>query len=229
MRSHFRISHPKEEGMFQASKWISFRVLLDETEMESLLNTLSPFSFYNVSEIVQPDQAIFSASTFLSEYTTYVQALKKGTIYQPPKALFSSVISREPEALYGMDVKKGIILKILKPVVQISLHHFNYSPEDHSFYFMVHSKEAIQWGLQFSYPQLYSNSRTGDVIEVMKDHSYPNTELFRSLRKWMRGSSRPVPFLCDGKRVNVEARIGNGCFDWIDQHPQLKEKGLALA
>jgi len=229
MQEHFRISHPKEEGIFQASKWFSYRVLLDEAEMESLFSTLPAFSLYNVSEIVQPNQAVLSKEAFLSEYASSIQALKQGTVYHPPKPLFSSALSATPDAFYAMDVKKGVILKILEPVVQLSLHHFTYAPDNQSFHFMVHSQESIQWGLQFSYPQLYSNSIKGDVVEVMKDHNYPNTKLFRSLMKWMRNHSRPIPFLIEGKRVNVEARIGNLCFEWIDRHPQLKDKGLVIA
>lgn len=225
----FRVSHPKDEGTFQASKWFSYRVLLDETEMQDLFATLPPFELYNVSEVVSSEQAIFPREEFLSEYAKSIQALKKGEIYTPPKALFSSALSATSEAFYAMDVKKGIILKILQPVIQLSLHHFTYAPENQSFHFMVHSQESIQWGLQFSYPQLYSNSIQGDVIEVMKDHAYPNTALFRTLMKWMRNHSRPVPFLIQGEKKNVEARMGLQCFDWIENHPQLKEKGLVIA
>ena len=226
---NYRISHPKEEGTFQASKWFSYRVLLDEVEMQDLFAFLPAFDLYNVSEIVSPEEAIFSKEDFLSEYARSIQALKNGEVYTPPKALFSSALSATPDAFYAMDVKKGVILKILTPVIQLSLHHFTYAPENQSFHFMVHGRESIQWGLQFSYPQLYSNSIQGDVIEVMKERTYPNTELFRSLMKWMRNSSRPVPFLIDGQKKHVEARMGIQCFDWIEKHPQLKEKGLVIA
>jgi len=224
----FRISHPKKEGAFQASKWFSYRVLLDETEMEDLFATLPPFSLYNVSEIVDLSTATFSKEEFLSQHASYIQSLKEGCLHIPSKALFSSAMSATTDAFYAMDVKKGIILKLLEPVIQLSLHHFTYAPENHSFHFMVHSQESISWGLQFSYPQLYSNSEKGDVIEVMKDHSFPNTALFRALMKWMRNHSRPIPFLIEGRRVHVEARLGNQCFEWIHKHPELKEKNLII-
>ncbi|WP_420421396.1 hypothetical protein [Simkania sp.] len=225
----FRVSHPKEEGVFQASKWFSYRVLLDESEMEDLFAALPPFELYNVSEIVPIEQATFPKGDFLNEYAKSAGALKRGEVYMLPKALFSSALSATAEAFYAMDVKKGVILKILQPVIQLSIHHFTYAPENQSFHFMVHSQESIQWGLQFSYPQLYSNSIQGDIVEVMKEQTYPNTILFRALMKWMRNHSRPVPFLIDGQKKNVEARMGKKCFDWIENHPQLKEKGLVIA
>ncbi|MCB1067570.1 MAG: hypothetical protein KDK56_05235 [Simkania sp.] len=225
----FRVSHPKEEGVFQASKWFSYRVLLDESEMVDLFAFLPPFALYNVSEIVPLEEAVFSQEDFLNEYAKSAQALKNGEVYTPPKALFSSALSATSEAFYAMEVQKGVILKILQPVIQLSKHHFTYAAENQSFHFMVHSQESIQWGLQFSYPQLYSNSMQGDVVEVMKEQTYPNTILFRALMQWMRNHSRPVPFLINGQRKNVEARLGKRCFSWIESHPQLKEKGLVVA
>lgn len=228
MPQAFRISHPKKEGVFQASKWFSYRVLLDSFEMEDLFFSLPPFSLYNVSEIVSPAEAVFSHQDFLEAYTSHIQALKKGVIEDPPKAMFSSAMSSSNDVFYAMDVKKGVILKLLQPVIQLSIHHFTYSPERKAFHFMVHSQESVSWGLQFSYPQLYANSIKGDVIEVMKDRSLPNTILFRALMKWMRNNSRPSPFLIEGRRVNVEARLGNQCFEWINEHPGLKEQNLEI-
>lgn len=225
----FRISHPKEAGIFQASKWLSYRVLLDDIEMENLFSTLPPFALYNVSQIVSPNQTTFSHATFLESYASYVQMLKQQTSYEIPKALFSSVMSTTPDAFYAMDIKKGFLLKLLKPVIQLSLHHFTYEPENHSFHFMVHSQKSIRWGLQFSYPQLYSNSLQGDVIEVMKDQTNPNTELFRTLMKWMRNSSRPTSFLINGKKTYITARIGNNCLNWIENYGELKKSGLVVA
>lgn len=224
----FRVSHPREEGVFQASKWLTYRVLLGAEELADLFASLPSFSLYNVSEIVKHEEGTFSKEMFLSEYAAYIEALKRGSVYTLPKALFSCALSATPEAFYAMDVKKGIILKILKPVVQLSLHHFTYTPMNQSFHWMVHSQESVSWGLQFSYPQLYSNSMKGDVVELMKQQEDPNTCLFRTLMKWMRRNSRPIPFFIEGKRVNVEARLGETCFDWINTHPHLQEKNLII-
>jgi hypothetical protein len=224
----FRTSHPKVEGVFQASKWLFYRVLLDEAEMENLFSSLPPFELYATHGIVSPDEVQFSREEFLAQYGAYVQKLKKGETPIVPKPLFSAAVSATKEAFYQMEVSKGVIVKVAKPIVQLSAHHFNYSSETGDFHFMVHSKEAVEWGLQFSYPQIYSNSHDAEIIEVMKDRTYPNTELFRSLMKWMRSHTRPTPFEIQGKRVNSQARIGNRCFEWIGHHQGLKKVGLVV-
>lgn len=226
----FQVSNPKEAGLFQASKWLSYRVLLDEDEMEDLFAYLPLCELYNVSEIIDPSRPLFSKEQFLKEYSSYIRALKKGEGYPLNKPLFSAALSATHETFYAMEIpQKGIILKIQKPVIQLSLHHFIYSPLNNSFHFMVCSQESVSWGVQFSYPQIYSNSKQGDIIEVLKDKGHPNTPLFLALKTWMRNHSRPTPFLIDGKRVNIEPRIGSRCFPWINEHPGLKKNNLKVA
>lgn len=225
------ISHPKIEGKFQASKWLSHRALLDSGEMAALLSSLPPFKIYNVSEVVDFEESRISVDDFLIKYIDYVTSLKAGLIpditsYKP---YFSAAFSVDPEALYAMEVKEGkYIMRIKKPVIQLSLHHFTFSLEENSFHSMVHSKSAISWGLQFAYPQLYSNSIDNDVIEAFKDSTYPNTVLFKTLAKWMRAHTTPTPFIVDGKSINATFRLGKKSQKWINIHPQLKGAHLSL-
>lgn len=213
-----RISRPEDEGILQASKWLSFRVLLDEDELENLLSSLPPFAFYNVSNLVTLSAASFSLQDFLSAYRTYITSIKQGKSPEVLKPLFSSVMTTTEESLYAFPAKADkYILKPLFPVVQLSHHHFSFSPENQTFHSMIHSQNAISWGLQFSYPQIFSNSIKGDVIEVLKNPEMPNTDLFRTLSKWMRHYSRPTPFYYQGKRINATFRIGKQCLSWIHQ------------
>ncbi|MCB1080336.1 MAG: hypothetical protein KDK69_00810 [Chlamydiia bacterium] len=227
-----KLSHPKEEGLLQASKWLSHRALVDVREMQDLLESLPPFAIYNVSELVSLQTARISVENFLAKYIDYVTSLKAGVFVDetPFKPTFSCVFSASPKALYAMKAKEGqYIIKPLEPVVQLSFHHFIFSREQLQFHSMVHSQEAVSWGLQFSYPQLYSNSLKGDVIEVFKDPENPNTKLFQTLAKWMRSATTPVPFLLDDKKIHATFRIGKECFPWIDAHPHLPSSGLKVA
>ena len=226
-----KLSHPKKEGVLQTSKWLSHRALVDIGEMGALLESLPPFSIYNVSEIVSLQSACISSEDFLAKYIDYVTDLKAGIFLDeaPLKSTFSCVFSASSNALYAMKVKEGqYIIKPIKPVVQLSFHHFIFSPEHLQFHSMVHSKRSISWGLQFSYPQIYSNSLSGDVIEVFKNRENPNTKLFEALAKWMRKATMPVPFLLDSKKVHASFRLGKGCFRWIDAHPHLASAGLKV-
>ena len=164
-----KLSHPKIEGILQASKWLSHRALIDSIELENLFETLFPFFIYNVSELVALDKAEISHEDFLVRYVDYIASLKAGLVPDeaPLKPYFSAVFSASREALYAMEAKEGkYIIKPLAPVVQLSLHHFVYSSEEQRFHSMIHARNAVTWGLQFSYPQIYSNSKTLDIVEV---------------------------------------------------------------
>ncbi|NGX50752.1 MAG: hypothetical protein K1060chlam2_00603 [Chlamydiae bacterium] len=226
-----KLSDPKIEGVLHASKHLTHRALLDTAEMQSLLESLPSFSIYNVSEIVTLQNARFSIEDFLAKYIDYVAVLKAGVPLDeaPFKRIFSTAFSASSKALYAMKVKEGeYIIKPIKPVVQLSLHHFIFSKEQRRFHSMVHSEESISWGLQFSYPQIYTNSLGGEVVEVFKDRDDPNTKLFQALAKWMRGATTPVPFNLDGKKTNATFRLGRGCFSWIHSHPHLSDARLEV-
>ena len=226
-----KLSHPKKEGILQASKWLSHRALLDATEMQTLLESLPAFKIYNVSELVSMDDMGISTESFLTKYIDYITELKAGISPEevPLKPIFSCVFSADDQALYAMKAKEDTyIIKPLQPVVQLSLHHFTFSEEQGRFHSMVHSEQAVSWGLQFSYPQLYSNSIQGDVVEVFKSPDNSNTQLFQTLAKWMRKETKPVPFLVEGKKICATFRLGKACFKWIDAHPHLSRLSLEV-
>lgn len=226
-----RLSHPKVEGILQASKWLSHRALLDSGEMESLLSSLPPFSIYNVSELVDLHETQISIDDFLVRYVDYIATIKAGLLPDEAhlKPYFSAAFSARPEALYAMKVKEGkYIIKPIEPVIQLSLHHFTFSEEQMAFHSMVHSKDAVTWGLQFSYPQLYSNSINSDLVEVYKDKENPNTQLFQTLAKWMRAHTTPTPFHLGEKPLNATFRLGKRSHVWARLHPQLEHFRLTL-
>ena len=226
-----RLSTPKEEGLIQASKWLSHRALLDVSEVEALLSALPPFEIVNVSQVVYPEECIISKEDFLVKYVDYVTSLKAGLIPDIThfKPYFSAAFSATSDAFYAMEAKEGkIIARVKTPVVQLSFHHFTFSHEELSFQSMVHSKSAISWGLQFAYPQLFSNSLNNEVIEVYKDDTYPNTPLFKTLAKWMRAHTTPTPFVVEGKPLNATFRLGKKSQKWAHSHPQLKGARLSL-
>ena len=128
-----------------------------------------------------------------------------------------------------MKAGKGqYIIKAKEPVVQLGLHHFTFSAQQKAFHSMVHSEEAVTWGLQFSYPQLYSNSIDNDLIEIYKDRGNPNTQLFQTLAKWMRAHTTPTPFIVEGKPLNATFRLGKQSQVWVKVHPQLEHFRLSL-
>ncbi len=222
---------PKVNPALQCSKWLSSSVLLDAQEMQELMQALGDFWIFRVSGILQTSEGEISKEEFLDCYFHYIEALKNG---QPPftdprlQSYFSAVFTSSSDALYEVALPGGQkLIKIGRPVVQLQKHRFNYSKADGKFRSMGMGQESIQWGIHFSYPQLYQDGAL-QVKEVRGQEEFPNTALFKRLQKWVRDHTAPTPFMVNGKRINVPIRLGKNCFDWINHHPQLKGKGLTV-
>lgn len=222
-----QISTPKLEGVLQVSKWLKVQVLLDADEMSELISALGPVFFVSASAPVQAEEAVISADMFLKKYAEYVSLLKQGQIpsVEEFRRYFSCALSSDLESFYAMAMEDGrYLIKPRKPVVQLQAHHFFYSTLDGQFHPMVLSNESVSWGLQFSYPQLFQDPATRQVVRV--GDAFPNTVLFAKLQKWMRSATLPTPFIVQNKRTNSPIRIGRKSLSWIKSHPQLKQREI---
>ena len=235
MHPHFpsKLSSISQEGALQASKWIKHPVLVDTAEMQDLLKMLSPSDLFIVSQPVTKEDAWVSPDKFIKFYSEYIDALKSGSIpnEETLRHYFSSILTRDyDQVLYAMPVGKQekFLIKALKPIIQLQLHHFYFSPLDTTFHSMVLSEESVTWGIQFSYPQLCLDLKTKEIKKVKDTEEFPNTELFSKLTKWVRASTMPTPFIWQGRRINPPIRLGKSCFSWINQHPGLRGKGLEV-
>jgi hypothetical protein len=231
MQTPIRISSPKLEGILQVSKWIKMQVLLDGSEMEELLNALGSVYFVVVSEPVKSEQGIISKESFLEKYTDYIYLLKRGEMPPPEefRRFFSCALSSTLAPFYAIAAgNEKFLIKPVKPVIQLQAHHFFYSDLDGKFHPMVLSPESISWGVQISYPQLYQDPTTRQVVKIIDSGDFPNTALFTQLIRWMRSNTLPTPFHCKGARINAPIRIGKQSLAWIKNHPQLKQKGIEV-
>ncbi len=203
------ISSPKDEGVLQASKWLKHRALLSGAELDALIAALPPFRIFNVASLVPLEEAEIPLSQFRTAYHEYASSIAVGKTPSVDREIFSTVWTTSLDALYAFEAKQDLyMVKPRLPVVQLSHHRFQFSEETGEFYSMVHSDDAISWGLQFSYPQIFSNSIRAEVCEVLKEVSMPNNVLFQSIAKWMRNHTRPTPFLHREKALNATFRTG---------------------
>lgn len=219
-----QVGHP-----LQASKWIKLPMLLDPEEMVFLLEALGEFFVYFVGCVTPAGQGELARRTFLDLYYDYVCALREGREpdLAPCRAAFSSVFTVSQDTVYTVPVAGDKqLIRVAKPVVQLQAHTMGYSPVDGKFRSMVLGKDAINWGIQFSYPQLFQDPETSQIMSV--DTTFPNTKLFRALQRWMRQQTLPTPLTVNGVTTNVPIRIGKQCLRWIDQHPQLNVQGIQV-
>ncbi len=226
-----RISTPHEEGIMQVSKSLTFQVLLDDTEMESLLYSLGSFQIFIVSQPVGSDHGLLEKDQFIQAYRSYSSSLKNGVLPEEKaiRPVFSSVWTKEDTTLYALGVgEEKFLIKALKPIIQLQLHHLSHSKVDGKFHAMVQGKESITWGLQFSYPQIFQHPKTKEYSKVGNTPDFPNTPLFLALSRFLRQNTLPTPMIVDGRRMNLSVRLGKACFPWINSHPRLSENAFQV-
>ena len=205
-----RISSPKTEGSLQVSKWLKVQVLLDVDEMQQLIQSLGTLFFVVVSEPVKADEAVIFPNVFLEKYASYVDRLKQGQIPNADefRRFFSCAMSSSLDTFYAIAVANDqFLIKPKQPIVQLQMHHFFYSDLDGKFHPMVLSTDSISWGLQFSYPQLFQDPITRQVVKVIDSPDFPNTAMFTKLLKWMRHFTLPTPFEV------IPSSVENSIFD----------------
>lgn len=214
----------------QASKWLKCPVLLDRNEMEGLFQALGDFWIFAVSGVLRSTEGEIKQTDFLIEYGHYVEALKRGELpdEQQVRPYFSTIFTASTDMLYEIALpNQQKLIRVERPVIQLQSHRVDYSPVDGKFRSMVLGQNSIQWGIQFSYPQLFQDAAC-QVKQVRESEEFPNTILFKRMQKWMRDHTTVTPFLVENNRINVPIRLGKSCFSWINQHPQLQAKGIMV-
>ena len=221
------ISSP--EQALQVSKARKLPLLISLSEMEDLFAALQDFKIYDVSRPLFLDQAEIAQEDFLQSYAQYVRGISSGKLIDESelRPYFSAIFTATCDVLYAQKLPNGkYLVKARLPVVQLQRHHFIFSDTFHSG---VMGEGSITWGIQFSYPQLYLDPKTNQIGKVEKNERFPNTALFHRLAKWVRDNTSATPFLVGERQINQPMRLGKQCFEWINNHPHLKEKKLHVA
>lgn len=219
------------ESFLQVSKWLTSAMLLETAEMEQLFQALGKFYIFQVSSICKKDEETLSQSQFLEVYKQYLDELKAGTLDDEKRIriYFSSVFTADQDVVTRIPLQdEQQIIRVIKPVVQLQSHRIHYSDLEGKFRSKVFGKETISWGLQFSYPQLFLDQKTQEVIKLIEGDR-PNTQLFQTIQRWSRSNTIPTPFIVDGRKINVPMRLGKQCLSWINSHPHLLEKNIQVA
>lgn len=212
----------------EVSKWLEIQVLLSAEEMETLFthlnSALGAFHIYLTGVVTALGEGEVPQGAFLESYRLYVMALQSGQLPGNGE-YFSSVFSLSPDLLSILKVGDNRQLRrLIKPSVQLQPHSMGYSQEDGKFYSMVYGPDSIAWGVQFSYPQLFLDPATKEVLKVTESPEFPNTVFFRHMQRWVRHHTIPTPLQTPGGPVNLPVRLGKQCLSWINRHPQFKNR-----
>ncbi len=224
-------STPQVEGMALMSKYLSYDVLLDASEMQDLISYLGDIYLCNLSELITIDRAISSKEDFMQKYSAYVTSLvdSKEKFEDSETRIFSSFITKDLKSVYAFEMKDGkCLIKQKEPMLQMRSHSFSYNRENDTFHSMNFGESTIAFGVQFSYPQIFQDPKTKKIHHVLKEDQFLNNLLYKNLVKWMRKNTKPTPFLIDGKRKIATFRLGKNCFSWINSHRGLLQNKLVV-
>jgi len=169
-----------ENSQAKFSKWISLDVLIDENEIQSLFENLSPLFLLTMQNLSPKTPFLLELGKFLKVYQTYISLLKNGEhpILKDFKKVFYLFLSANLDDLYirsiGAD-KEALIFNT--PLIEVRPISLTLSSVDQSIRSMPVHPNGILWGLRFSFPQMIQKAGTHD-IEQIDFQKHPNGILF---------------------------------------------------
>lgn len=190
----------KEVPIFQAAKWLKLPLLLSLDEMEALLAIL-PQWIIPLSGVIEEGKEILSKEEFLKLYADYVKQIDEGIRRPVIDRRLTCAFTDDLNHLRAIPVEGGLLIRAIKPTLQVQPYWIHYSTASEKFIDTTHSQESFAFGLAFSSPQLVQDLDTKD-IEKFADPTY------KTLQKWSRENTIPTPFLVDDKVINFPSRIG---------------------
>lgn len=197
--------------------------------MEDLFRALGDFWIFSVSGVLPSAEGEMTQAAFLTEYGRYIEALKRGEFPDEQRArpYFSTVFTTSTDALYEVVLpNQQKLIRVERPVIQLQSHRFDYSPVDGKFRSMVLGQNSIQWGIQFSYPQLFK-MLLAKLSRCVKAKNSPIRSYSSACKNGCAIIRRPL-ILSRKQPRQRPIRLGKTCFGWINQHPQLQAKGLVV-
>ena len=216
------------------SKFIEINVLLDKKELSALFEHLRDFVLLQTAKVVNSTNFQITKDQFISHYDEYIKAISEisstdeGESKDATAKNLTLAMSEGFSEVRAAEVQKDkYLLRPIKPIIQIRPHSFHFIKETEKFHSMVMGEDKAYFGLQFSYPQIFQDQNTHEVIHTLKTND-PNTELFKKIRLWIRHNTKPTPFLFNGKKIVSTIRIGKECTSWVNNLKNLKPLEVIL-
>lgn len=221
------VSTIEREGQYQASKWLDVQFLIGPSEMELLLQEIQDLAFFVTSTPTPIAKGFVSHDEFLKVYTDYIASLQNGVPARDghTRAIFSAsatLVESVADTFYRMPIGSDRqLIKLRRPAIQLQSHSFSASPIDGKIRPMVQGTNTISWGLQIAYPQYFQDPHSLEIFRIDSSTSFPNTEPFKRIQRWIRHNTIPTPFVVNGVKQNSPIRIGKEIMPWINSHPDL--------
>ncbi len=220
----FTVQDAKEVPPLEVSKWLDLSALLTLQEMEQLFKDLDHPYLVKLGGVVTKETALFSEEAYLELYSQYLAALAA----EKPLSLPAVAMTSSLDAFTLCPVSgERCILKQRLPAIEMKEHALFYSELEGKFRSGIFGKGGVQWGVTFSYPTLFVEPSTKEVVQLLKEGA-GNSQLFRELQGWMRRSSDPTPIEVAEQKMRLPARIGKEALELARSHPGLKRMGAVV-
>ena len=160
---------------------------------------------------------------FARLYEKYIATLK-GKIPRERIAL-SYALSQRLENFCTVKLSSNkYVCRMTGPDVQMQAYSFLLDQSGKPLS-QVFSADAIEFGLQFSYPAIFQDGLTSEVFSTTKN-TFSGWKLFSAIRKWIRSHTFPLPIHFQEKNSKLPIRLGRVAATWITNHIQLDQLPL---
>jgi len=190
--------------------------------MQVLLDSLpQTISIYQMGTLAQKKEVSLSKQELVEIYGNYLSGQEVSN--------FHYLITCSKDSIYQSELDDGrVLIKPKLPSIGLSLHSFSYLPEAKEIKPSAFGSNTIRWGVKFSYPQIYQDPKTGEIFNVLNNPLFENSQLFSCLQKKIREMTLPAFFQIEEQLLKTPLRLGRACFDWINDHPQLKQRKIRV-
>ena len=208
----------------EASKWLDFLFLVSLKEIETLFKNFSEVFLFLSKGLFPIGKNRIEIEGFCELYELYLKALEGGEeIDLTPFYLY---ITRMESAVHRqrVDGERERIFPIL-PCMISQPGRLSYSSHDETFRISSFGPDTIPWGLKLSFPQLYLDPETREIMRGDRAPPSPNAPLLDLLRRWIRETTLPVAFKVGDLKIQTPYRLGKELGNTL-KHPFLEERGI---
>ena len=181
--------------MLQAAKYLKVYAIIEK--MEDLFSALPEFTILQLGRFVE--DPVINKEDFLLAWEQYLVDHEFVSPY------FSSAWTCDPEATTELKHEDGRrMIQLIAPVLQLRPHRYLISEE--KLHMMVYGKNTISFGIEFSYPALYSTTVDPKVRKTLHE-TLPNNKLYKAFASWIRKNTRPQKLQVSGKELLTTMRM----------------------
>jgi hypothetical protein len=198
----------REPLLFESSKSMEVFFLLSPKELEEFFIQDSALQLFCIGRVFSEDQGHLLDKNYLDAYKDCFDKVfheKEKFNSSWHQKLFVGV-TKQQESLCIKEFSQGkYCLYTRLPVIFLQPYLFTVSEDKTRVFPGTVGAGGIWGGLQLSFPQMYRDENKS-VINSVKENS-ANYQLFKMLRKWLRGKTRPLFLDHDsGKKIPTVLR-----------------------